>query len=671
VTGTILRKTLPTLFLVFVFAGGARAQFTPPTDEELKMTSQPEVPGAAAVYLFREEITDDKLHSWSIYARIKVLTEKGKDLANVELRQYNSEDRGGYKVSDIQGRTIHPDGTIIPFTGKPFEKLIEKGQGYKETARVFTLPDVEVGSILEFRYVLRYDDDRFIAPSWFIQSEYYTRKAHYLWRPTDQQLITKNEHGEELTSTVAWAPILPKGVEVKQSRLTGGAYGPSQASVELNIQDVPPIPEEEYMPPIGSLTYRVLFYYSPYRTMEEFWKNEGKSWAKSTDKFVGPGPKVRDAVGQLVAASDTSDQKLRKLYAAVMEMDNSSFSREHSTAEDKAAGLNAPKSTDDIWERKRGTDDQLTELFVAMARAAGFKAYVMAVTDRDRRIFVPSFLSLSQLDDFIAIVNVDGKEQFFDPGQRYCAFGHLAWKHTFAEGIRQVDGGSAIADSPGESFKYSRIQRVANLTMDEHGEVTGTVKMTWIGEAALAWRQRALRGDEASVERQLRTTVERLLPGGMDIKVGPIAALKDYEQPFTVTFDVKGAIGSPTGKRLLLPVDLFLSNERPAFPHEKREIAVYFDYPYMVQDATRVNFPASFAVESVPASVQVPFQKFAVYSLTTESTATSVTTRREFDLGNIFYKLEEYPELRTFYTRLETKDQEPVVLKVGAAASGN
>ena len=63
----------------------AYAQFQPPTDEELKMTSDPKAPGAAAVYLDYEEIANDPLHYETTYARIKVLTEKGKSLATVEL----------------------------------------------------------------------------------------------------------------------------------------------------------------------------------------------------------------------------------------------------------------------------------------------------------------------------------------------------------------------------------------------------------------------------------------------------------------------------------------------------------------------------------------------------------------------------------------------------------
>jgi hypothetical protein len=46
-----------------------------PTKEELAMTTFDKVPGAAAIYLNREEITLDSRHEWSVYARIKVLTE--------------------------------------------------------------------------------------------------------------------------------------------------------------------------------------------------------------------------------------------------------------------------------------------------------------------------------------------------------------------------------------------------------------------------------------------------------------------------------------------------------------------------------------------------------------------------------------------------------------------
>ena len=43
------------------------------------MTAEPKAPGAGAIYLLREQVTDDAMHFESYHARIKVLTEKGKE----------------------------------------------------------------------------------------------------------------------------------------------------------------------------------------------------------------------------------------------------------------------------------------------------------------------------------------------------------------------------------------------------------------------------------------------------------------------------------------------------------------------------------------------------------------------------------------------------------------
>ncbi len=373
---------------------------------------------------------------------------------------------------------------------------------------------------------------------------------------------------------------------------------------------------------------------------------------------------MKATVKDLIAGAETDEQKLRKIYAFVMMLENTDFTHDHSAAEDKSQGLKTIKNTDDILARKRGDGDQLTELFIAMARAAGMKAYLMTVTNRDRHLFLQDFFTLSQLDDNIALVNIGGKELAFDPGSRFCPYGLLAWTHSMAGGLRQTDSGTAIAVSPGQSYMASQTLRVANLTMDQQGEVTGKVTITYVGTPAVSLRQLALRQDSTALEQSLKTRMERMLPGGMDVKIASVAGVTDYEKPLVVDFQIKGGIGSSTGKRVLLPGDVFLVNAKPTFSHEKREIAVAFDYPYLVKDAVRINFPASLSVESLPAADNVKFERFAAYDLKTESTATSVTFRREFALGEILYLPSDYPGLRNFYGKFENKDQESVVLKV-------
>ena len=190
--------------------------FVSPNKEELAMTSVPGHPGAPAAILFREEITNDSKKSVQHYERIKVLTEEGKRYANVEL-QFASMLGDGWAgssdnlmVDSISGRTIEPDGRVVPFTGKPYLKMLEKGNGLKIQEKVFTLPEVQVGSILEYRYATRYDN-YVEPPTWLVQDDLYVKEGHFVWYPTDQELV--DSEGNEIT-TITWFPILPPSAKI-------------------------------------------------------------------------------------------------------------------------------------------------------------------------------------------------------------------------------------------------------------------------------------------------------------------------------------------------------------------------------------------------------------------------------------------------------------------------
>ena len=138
------------------------------------MTAEPAAPGAAAIYLLRDERADDKLHVHITYVRLKVLTEKGKEYADQEISYEGAQ----FKIFGVEGRTIHSDGTVIPFSGKPYQKVLEKAGKEKYKATVFTLPDVQVGSILEYRYVLELRKQRGrLAPLVFTRSSLRTQSA--------------------------------------------------------------------------------------------------------------------------------------------------------------------------------------------------------------------------------------------------------------------------------------------------------------------------------------------------------------------------------------------------------------------------------------------------------------------------------------------------------------
>ena len=654
----------------------AQTSFTPPTPEELSMTSLPGYPGAAAVVLNREETTKDDLHAVLHYERIKILTKDGEKYANVELPFVSTtEDYSGggneKTLDDITGRTIHADGTIIPFTGKPYLKVLEKGQNVKVQERVFTLPNVEVGSIIEYRYATRISDDMVESPDWYIQGELYVRQAHYIWYPTSREI--QNSRGP--ITTITWFPILPEGVKIERRDIPHSSFSTQPIQVfELTIKDVPPEVKEAYMPPIASFSYRVLFNFTAEHSAADWWKDEGKDWSKRMDSFADPNSELKKETAEITSGATNDDQKLQKIYVALMKLENTRYTRAHDQQEDKAEGGHQVKNAADVLSRKRGNETQLTQLFVGMARAAGMKAYLMLVPDRSEELFISQWLSFDQFDDVIAIVNVGGKEVFFDPGWRYASYGHLAWEHTYVRGLRQTDGGTDFAQTQGDDYHFNQTQRVADLHMDDKGEVTGTVKLTFLGSPALIWRHSALSGDAESMNRELRKELEDMVPKSLEVKVGAIEGVDAYESPLVVNYEVKGTLGTTTGKRLLLPADIFEAGATASFPHEKREQAVYFHYPQATFDAMRIKFPQGFQMEATPDAATFDLPGLEEYKLGVTTASDGFLTRRTHARGEVLVQTKDYDTLRKFYTQFESKDQESVVLKVvpaGTAAGGN
>jgi transglutaminase-like putative cysteine protease len=650
-----------------------QAQFKAPTSDELAMTSLPGYPGAPAVVLFREEITEDDLHLVQHYDRIKILTEEGKKYADVELPYVTTTGPEAYdpgndkSVDSISARTIHPDGTIIPFAGKPYLKVIEKGQNFKYQAKVFTLPDVQVGSIIEYRYTTRIDDEVFEAPQWYIQGDLYVKSAHYAWYPTIEDLVSSRD----TINAINWFPVLPPGVQIERHELPADSTGGNPKQIlELSIKDVPPVKHEEFMPPTDSYTYRVLFTFQPYRTPDEFWKARGKDWSKDVNSFADPNSDLRSATAAIIAGATTQDQKLRKIYAAVMALENSDYTREHNPQENKENGLNKSRNAGDVLRNKRGDSVQLTELFVGMARAAGMNADFMLVPDRSKDLFTPEWLSFRQFDSMIVIVNVDGKDLFFDPGSRDCAYGHLAWEHTFVDGLRQKAGDTAFDKTAGDNYTSNVVARVANLNMGSNSHIFGRIDLTFNGDAALRWRQTALRGDEAGLKHDLRIYLENMIPKSLEVKDVTVNELDAYEQPLKVTYMVDGTLGVWTGKRLIMPADIFLAGAKATFPDQTRDVAVYFPYPQFVRDALRISFPASFSIEAAPPAAKFKMENMALYSMNVTTAPDSFTTRRDFVDNTVIFLPHEYPQLRSFYSQFEANDEQSVILKsTGAVAA--
>ncbi len=644
------------------------AQFQQPTDEELKMTADPKAPGAAAVYLDYEEIANDPLHYQSTYARIKVLTEKGKTLATVELPYFL---KGSTKITGIKGRTIQPDGTIIPLTVKPEDLVVVKNGDFQVERKVFTLPSVEVGSILEYRYDLNYDDNSFSSPTWEIQRPYFVHKAHYSFTPEPSYMpsgsVAAGRADYELTdsrgriiSSLIWWQHLPPGVKMQTS--INGNY-------TVDVTDVPPTPDEDHMPPIQSFLYKVGFFYSYANDPALYWANEIKLWSKDVDKFASPSKTINDAVNGLVATGDSDLDKARKLYDAVQALDNTDYSRKKSASELKELKIKEVKNAVDTWTQKSGSSDDIATLYLSMLRAAGLTAYAVRVVDRNQNTFDTSDMSLDQLDSTLVALTAGGKQIVADPGEKMCPFATVSWQHSDASGIGQSAQGGTFVTTAMQQYKDNVTSRLGDVYLDAQGGITGHINVIMIGQAALHWRQKALEEDDAELKKDFdREELQGKVPDGVEAHVDHFLAMSDPYSNLMAVVNVTGSIGTATGKRLILPGFFFETRSNIPFVNEdKRLEPVDMHFGNRVTDDITYHLPDGMTVEGAPQDTNIPWSGHALLIAKSVTQPGQITIGQTLSVGFTIAKPEEYQDLRGFYQKVAAAYQAQLVLSASPA----
>lgn len=622
------------------------AQFQEPTSEELHMTEDPKAPDAAAVYLYHEETIDNPKRVSIIYERIKVLTEKGKELATISVPYERKMDR----IAQIEGRTIHADGTVVPLTVKPSDLMAYKTKSFQENAVVFTLPSVEVGSILEYRLKFQRDDNWSFLPTWQIQKPYFIHKAHYSFRP-----------GNYLNMMYAiYAGPNAKMVEEK-------------STFTLDIIDIPPEPADDWMPPMNTLRWRVEFFSTPgFTSGKAWWDKVGKEWAEWVADFTRPTGKIKEAAAGIVGPNDTNEQKAQKIYAAVMKLENTAFTRQKSKAERKKDKLKDIEKAEDVWKQQAGTDDEIALLYVSLARAVGLKVWPMKVVDRNRAMFDQTYLSADQLDDFLVVVELDGKKVYLDPGQKMCPYRSLHWKHTWATGLLISEKSAEIATTPGLTFTDATVLRAADLNIDSAGNVKGAARYLMTGPNSLYWRQLALENDADEVKKQFTESLTSDLPQGLKADFDHFQALDDPSANLVAIARITGNIGSVTGKHLFLPGLFFESRAKhPFVAQDKRIIPIDVHFPELDQDQVTYHLPPGFSVESLPQDIKTVWPDRAVLKVHSSAADGSVIVLRTLAYNITILDPKEYSDLHDFYLKVATADQQQLVLTRSPAAKGN
>jgi len=657
-----------TIFIFWLLSGASLAaaqtpvSWLPVSKEELELKDNPLAPGEPAIILYHEIQNDSSKSYETVYTRIKVLKDKGKDYANVEI-PYSQE----IEIGHIQARTVAPDGKATEFSGTIYDRNVVKSKRFKITAKSFTLPDVQIGSIVEYSYGIHWRhgvpdefknpgqyifDGTYVWPAaiWEVQQDIFARRMHFVLHPYSKG-----------TRLEIQSVAVPEKFGKPQTLADG--------SIQWDLDNIPAFHEEDHAPPEDVIKGRVQVYYvgGPFFSSNSYWSTHGRRQATNYEKFFSKSKAIQAEAAKLVAGADTPEAKLRKLYDRTQQLRFVSFERSRTEKEQKQENLTPNKTAEDVLSRGYAYANDANLLFVALARESGFSADPVMVTSRKRSFFLENVFDYSQLDAMVVEVRAGSKTYYLDPATLHCPFGMIPWDEADTNGVRLDRFNASLVAIPAGKSADAVIERRSNLKMDSDGNLKGKLDVSFRGQEALSRRLVAVFQDEAGRRKGLEEEVKTWLPQGAGATLSSVTGWDGSETPLQAAFDVQiPSFASQAGGRLLVPAILFHTGWEKSFQSPQREHPVYLEYGHQESDDVTLEIPGELKVERVP-SPQGLREKFASYQFSTDLQGTQLNMKRQVSMDGYYFPVAQYSRLRDFYDFVRANDEEMTVLKATAA----
>jgi len=657
------------VFFVSIPLTASAAGFQPINPDELKMTSDPMAPGAPAVILEHDVYRDDlgrQAHGGAQvnyntssryeddYFRIKILAEEGRKYGDIEIPLLPFF----HDVTDLKARTIHPDGTVEEFHGQIFEKTLAKKHGYvKVQAKTFSMPNVQPGSIIEYYYTIEFNGWGIWFSNWILSQNLFQRHAKFTLRPYSVEGSHINLH---------WTQHLPPGIpEPKQ--------GPD-GIVRLEATNLPAFRTEEFMPPEDEVKARVDFVYS-YEALDpdvnHFWKSVGKKRNGELEGFISKRGALEAEVAQIASPTDAPEVKLRKIYTRVQQLRNTSYEEEKTDEQKKQEKQKELSNAEEVLKAGYGTEKQLNWLFVGLARAAGFDAHALAVSDRGEFFFNPQLMDPQRLDHTAVVIPLNGKDTYFAPGAAFAPFGLLRWQQTGVTALRlEKDGGSWVQTAVPDS-SASQVLRQAEVKLTDAGDLQGRIIVTYTGLEGLRWRVEERNEDEVARKKSLEDELRGSIPVASEVQLSNAPDWKNADGPLVAEFNVKipGWV-ERGGKMAMCPLGLFGGTERHVFDPADRIHPIYFEYPTQHLDDISIELPTGWQVMSLPKPINQDFHVVA-YSIGAENGQTKLHLKRKLDINIVSMDTKYYSPIRSFFQGVRVGDGQQVVFQPATSVSSN
>lgn len=646
--GNVLRKAIATLILLLCLSAwwntyslGAEGSKEVLTDtyllELIKKAPEPvNLPGIPAVYLLmaeRDWVNEDGTATYEIHMVYKILDNQAIPLGEVSV-PFNSTN----STLDVDlARTIKPDTTVInvepedvrevsPYSGFPFYTNVKLKQ--------FSMPAVEIGSIIEYKCTLRLFKPEMPGLIW----------SYWAFPPGLPVMLSTFEvnipEGVEGKYVARNLDIKPK-VSVKEGRKI---Y--RWAARDIMIEGT----FEPFLPPYENACPNLTF-------------ATAKEWGEMATWFYGisepqmaPNPEMKDFVERMKNRKGGDPLKVMEgLYNFV------SQDIRYVAIPLKTSNYQPHKVTD-VYMNRYGDCKDKSALLISLYRLAGVDAYFALLKPRSEGLLVREFPALDFTHCIVAVPKKEGGYLFLDPTLELNRFGYVL------TGMRDTDilvvkkGGYEFVKLPLESEHVTKASVDIKMDIGEDYAIDISEKNTLSGEAEIGMRLNAKYSTPEATRAFFEQAIQSLFAKAKLVNVD-FSDPDDLGEPFWLTcnYEVRNHI-KEAGNLLILDLPMNTAYSRMSISTEKRIHPLWF--PDFNENITTfdITLPPNCKINYIPPKIEKD-TAFGHYKRDVTSGGGKIKVAHYFKAKMLEIPPELYKEYKEFTEFTIKASEESIILE--------
>lgn len=644
-----MRKTLILLTLLVMSIGAVAQKKLPEYGKielaDLQLKNCPFEPEAPAMKLFDVQEVEFDLYAYGHTrfkterrTRIKIFNEKGYKYASVKIPFLSK--RGYGKIKDLSGIVYNLDAE-----GKVVTEKLDKDDFFKEKTGGnigivnFTFPNLQPGSVIEFRYTTIEKEIMQLDP-WIVQDEIpvaYT--SNIIITPSLSRVVEKAYGIETINPVVS---------------LLG--MGNARRKTVYSKENVISFQPEPFMSSQKDNLGRVVYLLFPYgnsifnsdSSPDVLWESTGSQFLRSAffkeqiQKVIPGTEAIIDSAKKLLISED----KISYVYEAVK-----------NRMPDKAEQSINASSLKEVWESREANSAEVNLILLNLLEKAGVNAYAMFISTRENGKVSKDFPSLGQLNG-IDILAVDSSTYYvLDANLKFQSFKTPPLNILNREALLLYpDSIRWITINDDRPLLKQNITVFAEL--NKNGIIEGTANYQHFDYA------RAFVLDTTDTEEKEgdKKFLDKKIPGLTIVSLKQENKGSDRE-PLIETVEFTYELQQSDNFFFIAPQFLFSKRENP-FIKEKRNTDIDFGCNQELVFNISLMIPDSFEVDHLPKNtlVRAPDSSFYFKRMVSAS-GKSISFLQVFEVKKPVFEKEQYAGIQEFFKRMHALMAEEIVLK--------